>query len=129
MKKTAVVWTLVALGAPVVACAVPQEGRLYRLDSGGVSRFRIANTWSPSSEVEAELADGTPCRGRVARTGPPAPIVDPAAEVPETNRGLAVLVCQSKAVVLKCHLLHHIDGSYSFGECADQQGLKYTLLF
>ena len=128
MRPTLSSWLTLSLAVHVAGCAMPQEGRLYRLDSGGVSRFRVANTWSPSSEVEADLADGTPCRGRLARTGPGAPILDPDTNVPETDRGLAILVCRSNAV-LKCHLVHHIDGNYSFGECVDQQGLKYTLLF
>jgi hypothetical protein len=120
---------MVLLATPLaLGCAMPQEGRLYQLDSGLVSRFRIVNTWSPSSEVEAELTDGSSCRGRVARTGPGAPILDPATAVPETDRGLAILVCRS-STVLKCHLLHHIDGNYSFGECVDQRGVKYAVLF
>jgi hypothetical protein len=112
----------------LLACGMPQEGRLYRLDSGGVTRFRVANAWSGSSDVEAELTDGTACRGRLSRTGHGAPVFDPATELPLLDRGVAVLVCPAKAV-LKCEIVHRLEGDYAFGECHDQNGAKYTVVF
>ncbi|MBX3233585.1 MAG: hypothetical protein KIT84_11315 [Labilithrix sp.] len=112
------------------ACAPPpQEGRLYRHDVAAVSRFTIENTSAASANASAELADGTRCEGRVSRTdrADNARSVDSDSDA-TTDAGVAVLVCRSNAV-LRCRLVHRIAETYAFGECADQYGVRYTVVF
>lgn len=113
----------------LVGCAVPQEGRLYRTDVVAVSRFRIANASALSTDAYAELSDGTACEGRVSRTDLADNAISPESESnATTDRSIAVLICRSRTV-LRCKLVHRIADAYAFGECADQDGVKYTVIF
>jgi hypothetical protein len=118
-----------ALAFEVVACVTQQEGQLYRQDAPGVSRIHVANASAESTEVFAELSDGTTCNGRIARTDSADSSFAPESEISATSDGaIGVLVCRSKAV-LRCRLVHRMATSYAYGECVDQHGAKYTVVF
>ena len=121
---------IVALAITVIGCTpTVQEGRLFRHDVAAVSRFRIANASAQSTDVTADLVDGTSCKGRVSRTDNADHSVSPEAEsMGCTDGGVGVLVCASNAV-LRCRLVHRQAESYAYGECIDQSGVKYMVVF
>jgi len=121
---------LVILSAATAACATPaQEGRLFRQDIAAVSRFHVADASAQSTDVFAELSGGTTCRGRISRTDAVDMSVGPAEDRTVTSDGgVGVLVCSSNTV-LRCRLVHRYANSYAYGECTDQSGVKYTVVF
>ena len=112
------------------ACIGPaQDGRLYRRDQPAVSRFHVASSTADSTEIEADLSDGTRCQGRLSRTDAADESVSPDSDVSATtNGGIGVLICRSNAVI-RCRFVHRVGMGYAYGECVDQTGIKYTVLF
>ncbi len=106
-----------------------QEGRLFRQDAPAVSKLHIASAAAPSTDAFAELADGATCRGRISRTDAADMALSPDSESSATSDGaVGVLICSSN-LVLRCRLVHRHAESYAYGECADQRGVKYTVVF
>jgi hypothetical protein len=113
----------------LIGCSPPatQEGRLYRLDVPSVSRFTVRNAAATSSEISVEM-DGLTCQGRVSRTDAADSSVSPESQTNATSDGgVGMVICGAK--VLHCQFVHRLAESYAYGECADQNGGKYTVLF
>lgn len=127
MKRVVIV--LGVAGAVSGCMHSSQEGRLFRHDVAAESRFHIANASAASTDAFAELADGTTCKGRISRTDAADNALSPESESnANSDGGVGALVCSSKAV-LRCRLIHRRAESYAYGECTDQNGVKYTVVF
>jgi hypothetical protein len=132
MKSTAPlsVLALVALVAAVPACARAQDGQLYRHDLAAVARFHIVDANAEGSPASAELFDGTQCVGHVSRGRAPSAPTDAHAlpPRPDVETGRAILRCTASAF-LECALTYRLMGGVAYGDCVDQRGAKYTLVF
>jgi hypothetical protein len=132
--KTSLRCALIGMSAfvPLLGCATTQEGRLYRHDLPGVSRFVVGSNFAPSTTVTAQLVDGTSCEGRLARTGGSGIGLGlengPSDFESGEDAAVAVLLCGSTGI-MRCRFVHGALDGYAFGRCEDQRGAKYTVIF
>lgn len=115
----------------VGGCAGSQAGHLYNMKTGQESAVQMDDPRSSNGHVRATLSDGATCQGQFSEvsnenaqqvtTAPPKLTENSVASVAVMNCG--------PGRVLRCTLARRPWHEFSYGECQDQQGTTYALIF
>ncbi len=112
-------------------CAGSQSGHLYNMKTGQETALHMDDPRSTNGNVSATLSDGATCQGqfselsnenaRQVTTVPPKLTENSVASVAVMNCG--------PGRTLRCTLARRPWHEFSYGECQDQQGTAYSLVF
>jgi hypothetical protein len=112
-------------------CMGPQAGHLYNMKTGQASTLQLDAPARSSGNIRGTLADGAACDGQVSevsienarRVSTVAPML-----TENSRASVAVMNCGANRV-LRCTLARRESGRFSYGECQDQQGTEFSLIF
>lgn len=111
-----------------LACSTQQEGRLYSLKDGRATPI-VIQTHSANGTLQGSLPSGEACTGDVASVTDDAPGVEETPSVGRNaERGVVVLAC-GNGDVLRCVLARRLGEGFSYGDCKDQHGVEYAMMF
>ncbi len=113
------------------ACMGTQAGQLYNMKTGQVSTLELNSPPNSSGTVKGKLPDGSTCEGRFSNvsSGDVQKVASGAPMLTENSiASVAVVECGPEHV-LKCTLASRQWDQFSYGECRDQQGTPYSLIF
>jgi hypothetical protein len=123
----------VALLAALIsaACMAEQSGRLYDMKTGRQSEVKVDSARSTNGIVKATLPDGAACEGQfseVSQENAQRITSRPAMLTENSEASVAVMNCGPGRIV-RCTLARRPMQLFSYGECQDQQGSQYSLIF
>ncbi len=115
----------------VAGCAGSQSGHLYNMKTGQESALNLDDPRATNGHVTATLSDGATCQGQFSElsneNARQVTTVQP--KLTENSvASVAVMNC-GPGRVLKCTLARRPWHEFSYGECQDQQGIAYSLIF
>jgi hypothetical protein len=112
-------------------CMGPQAGHLYNMRTGQTSTLQLDAPGYSNGNVKGTLPDGAACEGQVSQvsTENARRVSTVAPMLTENSRAsVAVMNCGPNRV-LRCTLARRDSGQFSYGECQDQQGTPFSLIF
>src|SRR5512142_1293671 len=112
-------------------CMGTQSGQLYNMKTGQKSSFEVDASPQSHGAVKGQLPDGSACQGQFSNvsTDNAQKIASGSPMLTENSTAsVAVLDCGAGRV-LKCTLASRQWDQFSYGECQDQQGTPYSLIF
>ncbi len=122
-------WTSLVL--PLAGCMGTQAGHLYNMKTGQSSTLQMESSAQSNGNVKGTLPDGSPCEGQFSKVSTEnAERVSTVSPTLTENSmaSVAVLNCGAGRM-LKCTLARREWEQFSYGECQDQQGTPYSLIF
>lgn len=124
-----ILWS--SLVFPLAGCAGAQNGHLYNMKTGQASTLQMGSPRYANGNVKGTLPDGSSCEGQFNTLS-----VENAKSVSSVSPMLTENSVASVALmncgagrVLKCTLARREWEQFSYGECQDQQGTPYSLIF
>jgi hypothetical protein len=129
MNPKLVSLTLIA-GLWLGGCAA-QQAKLYNMKDGSASALVVDSPGASAGSVSGTLAGGAACHGSFSTLDSANAQKLSSAEVLFTDgavAAVAVLSCDSGAV-LRCTMARRGGESFSYGECHDQGGAEYSMVF
>jgi len=130
MKNT-IVMTLAALGAASISGCLHQTGQLYEIKTGKMSSVSVDSPYASAGKVRGQLPGGKQCDGVFSLVSSENARRMTNFEIPFSDNAdatVAVLQCSS-GVVLHCTMARRPGSGFSYGECKDQQGVEYAMMF
>ncbi len=112
-------------------CMSAQQARLYSMKDGSTAALVVDNPGGSAGSVSGKLATGAACHGSFSTLEPENARKLSTAEVMFSDNAVAsvaVLSCDS-GTVLRCTLARRGGESFSYGECRDQGGAEYSMVF
>jgi len=112
-------------------CACAQQAKLYNMKDGSASALVVDNPGASAGAVSGKLASGAACHGSFSTLDSANAQKLSSAEVIFTEgavASVAVLSCDS-GTVLRCTMARRGGESFSYGECHDQGGAEYSMVF
>jgi hypothetical protein len=129
ITRNVLLWT--SLVFPLAGCMGTQAGHLYNMKTGQSSSLRMESAAQANGNVKGTLPDGSACEGQFstvsAENARRVSTVSPTL-TENSMASVAVLSCGAGRV-LKCTLARREWEQFSYGECQDQQGTPYSLIF
>jgi hypothetical protein len=116
----------------IAGCMGSQAGHLYNLKTGQTSTINVEEVaFTSNGRVKGALPDGAACEGQFSKVSVEnAQKVSTVAPMLTENSwaSVAVLTCGPNRV-LRCTIASREWSNLSYGECQDQQGGQYSLVF
>ncbi len=115
----------------LVGCMGTQAGHLYDMKTGQSSTIQLEAPEYSNGKLKGTLPDGASCDGQFSEVSTQdARKITLATPMLTENSvaSVAVLNCGS-GKVLRCNLARRQRSEFSYGECLDQQGATYSLVF
>jgi hypothetical protein len=115
----------------LAGCMGTQAGHLYDMKTGQTSMIQMEAPEYSNGNVKGTLPDGASCDGHFSEvsTENARKITTVTPMLTENSvASVAVLNCGS-GKVLRCTLARRQWHEFSYGECQDQQGAEYSLVF
>lgn len=117
--------------ATQAGCMAAQSGHLYNMKTGQASTLQMDAPDTSNGNIRGSLPDGTGCEGHYSelsvenarRTSAVAPTL-----TENSVASVAVMNC-GPGRVLRCTLARRQWREFSYGECQDEQGTDYSLIF
>ncbi len=115
----------------LTGCMASQSGHLYNMKTGQTSQLRLDAPEYSNGNVKGTLPDGASCEGQFSEisnenarevTSVPPMLTE------NSVASVAVMNC-GPGKVLRCTLARRQWREFSYGECKDQQGTEYSLIF
>jgi hypothetical protein len=113
------------------ACMSTQSGQLYNMKTGQTSTLQVAAMQYSDGRINGNLPDGAACSGGVSQVS-----IENARRVSsvtpmltENSRASVALMNCGPHRVLRCTLARRESGNFSYGECQDEQGTPYSIIF
>jgi len=122
-------WT--GLIFPLAGCMGTQAGHLYNMKTGQTSTIQMESPEYSNGKVKGTLPDGASCEGQFSEVSAEnaRKITTVSPMLTENSvASVAVLNCGA-GKVLRCTLARRQWREFSYGECQDQQGAEYSLVF
>lgn len=130
--KNAIVITIATIGAVAISgCALHQSGQLYEIKTGRAANVSVDSPYASAGKVRGALPGGTPCNGIFSLVSPENARQMTNYQIPFSDNAdatVAVMQCSS-GVVLRCTMARRPGSGFSYGECKDQQGVEYAMMF
>jgi hypothetical protein len=115
----------------LAGCMGTQSGHLYNMRTGQSSTLQMHSPEYFNGTVKGTLPDGAACEGQFSQIS-----IENARRVSTVTPTLTENSVASVAVmncgpgrVLRCTLARREWQQFSYGECQDQQGTPYSLIF
>jgi len=112
-------------------CMGTQSGHLYNMKTGQASTIQMESPETSNGKVKGTLPNGVACEGQFSEisTENARKITTVSPMLTENSvASVAVLNCGA-GKVLQCTLARRQWREFSYGECQDQQGSQYSLVF
>lgn len=112
-------------------CLGSQQVQMYSMKDGSASALVVDNPGASAGSVTGKLANGASCHGSFSTLEPgnAKKLAGPEMMFTESaSASVAVLSCDS-GMVLRCTLARRTGESFSYGECRDQGGAEYSMVF
>jgi len=112
-------------------CAGTQQARTFNMNDGSAATLTIAGPGASAGSVTGKLASGASCHGSFSASDARSakPLASSEMRFTESARtSVAELSCDTGAV-LRCAFAGRTGESFSYGECRDQAGAAYALVF
>jgi hypothetical protein len=108
-----------------------QSGRLYNMKTGQASSLQVDSPANSNGTVKGNLPDGSLCQGRFSNisTENAQKITSGTPMLTENSVASVAVVDCGAGRLLKCTLASRQWDQFSYGECQDQQGTPYSLIF
>lgn len=131
MKKI-VVKVLAVAGAVVVSgCGLHQSGQLYEIKTGRTANVAVDSPYASAGKVRGQLPGGSACEGSFGLVSSENAREMTNFELPFSDNAdatVAVMNCAS-GIVLRCTMARRPGSGFSYGECKDQSGVEYAMMF
>jgi len=122
----------IAIGSSLLGgCAGSQQARMYSMKDGSASTLVVDGPGASAGAVTGKLANGASCHGSFSTLDPVNAKKLASPEMLFSDNAVAsvaVLSCDS-GTVLRCTLARRSGESFSYGECRDQGGAEYSMVF
>jgi len=131
MKNRTSVWAAAVIAASVSGCALHQSGQLYEIKTGRASIVSVDAPYASAGKVRGQLPGGAQCDGTFSLVSPDNARQMTDFAVPFSDNAdatVAVMQCAT-GVVLRCTMARRPGSGFSYGECKDQQGAEYAMMF
>ena len=131
MKTTVLCALLAGASLLMAGCMSPQQTRLYNMKDGSTSELVVDTPSASAGSVSGKLSTGAACHGSFSTLDPANAQRLSSAEVMFTDNAVAsvaVLSCDS-GTVLRCTLARRSGEGFSYGQCRDQLGGEYSMVF
>lgn len=131
MKSSMVMILATLVAAGTSGCALHQTGQLYEIKTGRTANVSVESPNSSAGKVRGQLPGGTQCDGIFSLVSPENARQMTDFEIPFSDNAdatVAVMQC-STGVVLRCTMARRPGSGFSYGECRDQQGVEYAMMF
>ena len=112
-------------------CVGSQRAQMYSMKDGSASTLVVDSPGASAGSVSGKLASGATCHGSFSTLDPAnaKKLAGPDMIFTENaSASVAVLSCDS-GMVLRCTLARRTGESFSYGECRDQGGAEYSMVF
>jgi len=124
--------SLTVLGSLLLGgCMGSQQVQMYSMKDGSTAALVVENPGASAGSMTGKLANGASCRGSFSTIDPgnARKLAGPEMMFTENaSASVAVLSCDS-GTVLRCTLARRTGESFSYGECRDQGGAEYSMVF
>jgi hypothetical protein len=122
-------WT--SLVIPLGGCMGNQTGHLYDMKTGKTSTLQMESPEYSNGSVKGTMPDGSACEGQFTQVSTENARRVSAVSPMLTENSLAsvAVVNCGEGRVLRCTLARREWQQFSYGECQDQQGTPYSLIF
>ena len=123
---------LAAIGSLLLGgCVGSQQAQMYSMKDGSAATLVLDSPEASAGSVSGKLATGASCHGSFSTLDPvnAKKLASPEMVFTENaSASVAVLSCDS-GTVLRCTLARRTGESFSYGECRDQGGAEYSMVF
>jgi hypothetical protein len=112
-------------------CMSPQQAKMYSMKDGSTAALVVDNPSGSAGSVSGKLASGAACHGSFSTLDPESAQKLSSAEVVFTENAVAsvaVLSCDS-GTVLRCTMARRSGEGFAYGQCHDQGGAEYSMVF
>jgi len=112
-------------------CVGSQQAQMYSMKDGSAATLVVDHPCASAGSVSGKLANGASCRGSFSTLDPANAKKLASPEMVFTENAsatVAVLSCDS-GTVLRCTLARRTGETFSYGECRDQGGAEYSMVF
>jgi hypothetical protein len=112
-------------------CVGSQQAHLYSMKDGSTATLVVDSPGASAGSISGKLASGASCHGSFSTLDPAnaKKLASPEMVFTENaSASVAVLSCDS-GTVLRCSLARRTGESFSYGECRDQGGTQYSMVF
>jgi hypothetical protein len=124
--------SVLALGAFTLGgCALHQSGQLFEMKTGRASSVSVDSPYASSGKLHGQLPDGVSCDGVFSLVSPEnaRQMTDQAVPFSDNaDASVGVMQCGS-GEILRCTMARRPGSGFSYGDCKDQKGTEYALLF
>ncbi|HET7540932.1 MAG TPA: hypothetical protein VFK05_13710 [Polyangiaceae bacterium] len=124
-------YVIVATSVLLSGCVGSQQAQLYSMKDGSTSTLVLDSPGASAGSVSGKLASGARCHGSFSTLDPANAKKLASPEMVFTDNAsasVAVLSCES-GTVLRCTLARRSGETFSYGECRDQGGTEYSMVF
>jgi hypothetical protein len=131
MKSQMSIVLAASVAASISGCALHQSGQLYEVKTGRASVVSVDTPYASAGKLSGKLPGGTACDGSFSLVSTENARQLSDFDVPFSDNAdatVAVLQCQS-GVILRCTMARRPGSGFSYGECKDQRGLEYAMMF
>ncbi|HYQ02193.1 MAG TPA: hypothetical protein VER96_26140 [Polyangiaceae bacterium] len=118
-------------GLLLSGCVGSQQAQMYSMKDGSTATLVLDSPSASAGSVSGKLASGANCRGSFSTLDPAnaKKLASPEMVFTENaSASVAVLSCDS-GTVLRCTLARRTGEAFSYGECRDQGGTQYSMVF
>ena len=112
-------------------CFGSQQAQMYNMKDGSTSTLVVDSPGASAGSISGKLASGGSCHGSFSTLDPANAEKLASPEMMFTDNAtasVAMLSCES-GKVLRCTLARRTGESFSYGECRDQGGTEYSMVF
>jgi hypothetical protein len=115
----------------LAGCMGTQAGHLYDMKTGQTSTIQIEAPEFSNGKVKGTLPDGASCEGQFSEVSREnaRKITTVSPMLTENSVASAAVLNCGPGKVLRCTLARRQWREFSYGECQDQQGTEYSLVF
>lgn len=118
-------------GILLSGCVGSQQAQMFSMKDGSAATLVLDHPGASAGSVSGKLASGASCRGSFSTLDPANAQKLASREIVFTesaSASVAVLSCDS-GTVLRCTLARRTGEAFSYGECRDQGGTEYSMVF
>jgi len=112
-------------------CMASQQATMYNMKDGSTATIVVDTPNLSAGSVTGKLASGAACHGSFSTMAPEAAQKLSSAQVLFTENAVAsvaMMSCDSGAV-LRCTMARRTGEAFAYGECKDQGGVEYDMVF
>lgn len=131
MKKMVVMALAIVGGAVASGCALHQTGQLYEVKTGRTANVAVDSPYASAGKVRGQLPGGSTCEGTFSLVSSENARQMTNFSVPFSDNAdatVAVMNCTS-GILLRCTMARRPGSGFSYGECKDQSGVEYAMMF